>query len=180
MLLDSRFYCTLALGPLSHLSLFLDRMINHGGQGAVRRQWNVLLSGKSRASTNFEWIASMFICASAAAAVSTSHDDDDYSEHSPPLIARRIVQCEALLPYQRLGQTSYKANDAHFLPRQLSSRKSQLLHRQSRQGAFNEEREDVEMHDKYIIDFNTVLGEGVSFWFALLPICCGQIYYISF
>ena len=149
------------------MSLFLDRMINLAAKAAVRRQWNVLLSGKSRASPNFEWMASMFLCASAVASV--SHDDDDYcSEHLPPLIARRIVQCEALLPYQRLSQRSYNASDAHFLPRQLSSRKS-LLHRQSRQGAFNEEREDAEMHEKYIIDFSTVLGEGVSLFG--LPCC---------
>ncbi|KAL7525461.1 hypothetical protein ACHAXR_001014, partial [Thalassiosira sp. AJA248-18] len=135
-------------------------------KAAIQRQWNLFLkSEKVRASTN-QWAASMAILVSAAVAVSKL--DDDSSEHSSvnlvaietllPPRTHRVTQCSCEGLYQRLSKRPNNGAAA-FGPWQsvtsARSRKS-LLHRQPNHG----KERDMDMNEKYDIDFNTVLGEG--------------------
>mmetsp|Transcript_31417 Transcript_31417/g.59761 ORF Transcript_31417/g.59761 Transcript_31417/m.59761 type:complete len:289 (+) Transcript_31417:68-934(+) len=75
---------------------------------------------------------------------------------------RPIVQCEEtkLLPYQRLSHNATENRGVAFGPwRSESSANARklLVRRQTRQ--HGNER-DVDMNEKYCIDFDTVLGEG--------------------
>lgn len=189
---------------------------------AIRRQCEALLrSEKVRISaSNNQWVASMAVLASAAAAAAVANRSrDDEAEKHPnagmkyPVVPRRrvapvVVQCEALQhqrqhqPYQRVSQrpnadnasSSSSNGGVTFAPWQSvtssASRKSLLHHRKTKRG--KKERE-MDMHEKYNIDFNSVLGEGVSYFccclrhsifvcmtfvlkFGYLHVCCKVIW----
>lgn len=153
-------------------------------RAALRRQWNALLQSENGSSSSHYWIASSIavaVSAASAAACAGDRDDDDSDRGGaaavllpPPRCAATrpaasIARCEPLLPYSRLSRgptdssSSNGESDMAFGPWQSvtsSFARKSLLHRHG-SGSTNNER-PMDMHEKYNIDFNTVLGEGVS------------------
>ena len=150
-------------------------------KSAIRRQLHAFLQSEKSGTSSNGWVASVAVLASAAAAASVaaiSRDDD--SEHHlaacvyypgavgaplpPPPITQRTVQCEALHPDQRRSRRSNDdvGGDAASRPWQAvtssASRKSLLHHRHPK----HDRGMNVDMHEKYNIEYSTVLGEGVS------------------
>ena len=149
-------------------------------RASIRKQWKTFLkSEKGRGASN-EWVASIAILASAAVSVAALSDDKEHTnsgrvDKSAAIEAllssqrsQHVVQCEGFMQYQRLSQRpGGDASDAAFEPwhsvTSANSRRS-LLHRQSKHHNHGdgEKAKDMDMHEKYDIDFNSVLGEGVS------------------
>ena len=148
-----------------------SHIANMAAKAAIRRQWNVFLQSRTARTSTSQWAASVAILASVSAAVAIHDDDSEHSGANPgsidallPPRTQRSVRCEAeMFPFQRSSQISENSSSAPVVfgpwksESSANSRKS-LLRRHTKHGS----EIDTDMNEKYDIDFDTVLGEGVS------------------
>jgi len=155
-------------------------------KAAFRRQCNAIFQSVGSRTSSDQWnVASIAILSSAVAAGAIGTNNGGDTDHCPRDIgaidsilstqtglrssATAAAQCEALLPYQRRSKkpSNVRANTSSssaFGPWQSvtssASRKS-LLRRQSK--LIDGREKKIDMHQKYNIDFSSVLGEGVRY-----------------